>query len=212
MEFEDVVRKRRMIRDYRPDPVDSALVDMILDLGRRVPSAGFSQGIDFVVLEGPAQTARFWDCTLPTEKRASFPWPGLLVAPVLVLPMADQRAYLSRYSEPDKRHAGLGDDADAWPVPYWHVDTGMAAMVVLQAAVDNGLGALFFGIFSNEDTLLRELGVPPDVRPIGAIALGYPTDEALARTREASAKSRPRRRLDEVIHRNGWNSAAPVRP
>ena len=206
MEFEQVVRSRRMVRDFRPHPVEPALVDRILDLGRRVPSAGYSQGIDFIVLEGKTQTARFWNCTLPEEKRPSFPWPGLLNAPVLILPMADQRAYLSRYSEPDKRHAGLGDAADSWPVPYWHVDTGMAAMVVLQAAVDNGLGALFFGIFSNEDALLRELGVPTDVRPIGAIALGHATEAALTTKIEASAKSRPRRPLHDVIHRNGWNS------
>lgn len=206
MEFEKVVRTRRMIRDFRPDPVDPHLVDRILDLGRRVPSAGYSQGIDFIVLEGATQTARFWDCTLPQEKRPGFPWPGLLAAPVLVLPMADQRAYLSRYSEDDKRHAGLGTDAQAWPIPYWHVDTGMAAMVILQAAVDNGLGALFFGIFSNEDKLLRELGVPADVRPIGAIAMGYPTAQALATSNEASAKTRPRRPLEDLIHRNGWRT------
>jgi nitroreductase len=204
MEFESVVRSRRMIRDFRPDAVKPELLDELLDLARRVPSAGFSQGIDFIVLEGPEQTARFWDRTLPADRREKFPWPGLLLAPVVVLPMSDERAYLSRYSEPDKQHAGLGDSRDSWPVPYWHIDTGMAAMVLLQAAVNAGLGALFFGIFANEAELLCDLGVPTGVRPIGAIALGYPTEAALARKSEASAKSRSRRDLTEIVHRNGW--------
>jgi nitroreductase len=204
MEFESVVRSRRMIRDYRSDPVAPELLDRLLDLARRVPSAGFSQGIDFVVLEGAEQTACFWDRTLPVDRRENFPWPGLLRAPVIVLPMSDERAYLSRYSEPDKQHAGLGNSGDSWPVPYWHIDTGMAAMVLLQAAVNAGLGALFFGIFNNEAQLLADLAVPAGVRPIGAIALGYPSEAALARKSEASAKSRSRRDLNEIIHRNGW--------
>jgi nitroreductase len=204
MDFESVVRSRRMIRDFRKDPVAPELLDELLDLARRVPSAGFSQGIDFVVLEGSEQTARFWDRTLPLERRENFPWPGLLQAPVIVLPMSDERAYLSRYSEPDKQHAGLGGSSDSWPVPYWHIDTGMAAMVLLQAAVNAGLGALFFGIFANESQLLGDLGIPSGVRPIGAIALGYPTEAALTRKSEASAKSRSRRELREVVHRNGW--------
>jgi nitroreductase len=204
MEFESVIRSRRMVRDYRPDMVPAATVDHILDLARRVPSAGFSQGIDFIVFEGAEQTSRFWNHTLPAERRENFPWPGLLRAPVIVLPMSDERAYLSRYSEPDKKHAGLGGSGDAWPVPYWHIDTGMAAMVVLQAAVDAGLGALFFGIFNNETSLLCDLGVPSGVRPIGAIALGYPTESAKQTKREASGKSRARRDLNDIIHRNAW--------
>jgi nitroreductase len=203
MEFESVIRSRRMTRDFRPDPIDPLIVDAMLDLARRVPTAGFSQGVDFVVLEND-QTHRFWDQTLPVDKRDGFPWPGLLRAPVIVLPMADERAYLDRYSAPDKAHAGLGESTDAWPVPYWFIDTGMAAMVLLQAAVDRGLGALFFGIFANERALLESLGVPTGVRPVGAIALGYPTVAATATKREASAKTRQRRPLSETIHRNGW--------
>jgi nitroreductase len=204
MDFEDVVRSRRMTRDFRPDVLDPVLVDHLLDLARRVPSAGFSQGIDFVVLEGPEQTARFWDRTLPLERRAGFAWPGLLRAPVIVIPMADESAYVKRYAQPDKAHAGLGESAASWPVPYWHIDAGMAAMVLLQACVNAGLGALFFGIFANEAELLAELGVPAPIRPIGAIAIGHPTDAARAVKREASAARRPRRRLTDTIHRNGW--------
>ena len=203
MDWSDIVRSRRMCRDYEDRPVDPAVLDRILDQARRVPSAGFSQGIDFVVLEG-ADTARFWDHTLPPSERVSFPWPGLSRAPVIVLPIADEAAYLERYSQPDKAKAGLGERADAWPVPYWFIDTGMAGMALLYAVVNEGLGALFFGIFRNEATLLESLGVPAGMRPIGAIALGHPTPSARTVRREGSAAVRTRRPFNEVVHRGGW--------
>jgi nitroreductase len=192
-----------MVRDFRPDPVPREMLERMLDQARRVPSAGFSQGIDFLVLEG-ADTERFWEQTLPPAERDGFRWPGLLTAPVIVLPMADASAYLERYSQPDKARAGLGNSQDAWPVPYWFIDTGMAGMALLYAVVNEGLGALFFGIFRNEAVMLANLGVPEGKRPIGAIALGYPTDAALEAGREGSPSRRARRPLNDVVHYGRW--------
>jgi nitroreductase len=203
MDWAEIVRARRMCRDFEDRAVDAGVLDRILDQARRVPSAGFSQGIDFVVLEG-AETAHFWDHTLPASEREGFPWPGLLRAPVIVLPIADEQAYLERYRQPDKAKAGLGESADAWPVPYWFIDTGMGGMALLYAAVNEGLGALFFGIFRNEAALLSSLGVPRGKRPIGAIALGHPTEAAGAAGREGSPAVRPRRPLRDVVHRGRW--------
>jgi nitroreductase len=203
VDWTELVARRKMVRDFRPDPVDRTVLNRILDQARRVPSAGFSQGIDFLVLEG-ADTERFWSHTLPAGERAGFRWPGLLAAPVIVLPLADADAYLQRYSEPDKAPAGIGGSEDAWPVPYWFIDTGMAAMSLLYAVVNEDLGALFFGIFRNETELLAGLGVPEGKRPVGAIALGHPTEAALRIGREGSPSKRARRQLPEVVHYGGW--------
>ncbi len=151
MDFADVVRSRRMVRAFEPRPVPGAVLERVLDLARRVPAAGNTQGLDLVVLEGPEQTARYWDATLPPERREAFPWPKLLDAPVLIIPVGAPGAYVERYGEPDKAATGLGEGPGAWPVPYWYVDTAFAAMVALLAAVDEGLGALFFGQFEHED-------------------------------------------------------------
>ncbi len=204
MDWNDVVRRRRMVRDFRSDPVPREVLTRLLDDARRVPTAGFSQGIDFLVLEG-AQTELFWSHTLPAAERAEFRWPGLLHAPVIVLPLADSARYLARYSETDKARAGLGGGEDAWPVPYWFIDAGMAGMALLYGVVNEGLGALFFGIFREEMALLAALGVPEGVRPIGAIALGYPTNDGLA-SKEGSPARRARRPLDEVVHWGAWAS------
>jgi nitroreductase len=201
VELTEALRRRRMVRAFRPDPVDPEALAQVLDAGRRAPSAGHSQGWAFVVLEGAAETARYWDVTLPAGRRAGFPWPGLLAAPVLVVPCARPAVYVARYAEDDKARTGLGAGADAWSVPYWFVDTGMASMAMLLAAVDVGLGACFFGLFDHEAALKTALGIPDDVRPVGTIALGHPAPDA---DRPSRSAARGRRRLDDVVHRGGW--------
>ncbi len=148
-EFADVVRRRRMTRSFADSPLAVGQIDDLVRLAARAPSAGKTQGWHLVVLEG-AETARFWDITLPQERRASFRWRGLLKAPAILLPLADPAAYVDRYSEPDKIATGLGVGPDAWPAPYWTIDASMSVMTLLLGAQDAGLGALFFGIFNNE--------------------------------------------------------------
>ncbi len=189
-----------MVRAFRPEPVAPAVLDGVLDAARRAPSAGFAQGVDLVVLEG-ADTARYWDTSLPGPRREGFPWPGLLAAPVLVVVAADPRAYVTRYSEPDKARTGLGTGSEAWPQPMWFVDAGMAAMALLLAAVDAGLGACFFGVFEHEAALCDALGVPEPVRLAGTVALGHADPEADRRSRSAGRARRP---AADQVHRGGW--------
>ena len=106
-EFADVVRRRRMTRAFDGRPVPPELIEDLVDLASRAPSAGKTQGWHLVVLEGD-ETARFWDITLPPMRRGTFRWQRLIDAPVIALPLADPRAYTERYSEPDKRATGLG--------------------------------------------------------------------------------------------------------
>jgi hypothetical protein len=136
VEFADAVRSRRMVRRFRPDPVDPVLIEELLTLAQRAPSAGFSQGFEFLVLHGPQETATFFDVTGSRawwEKAA----PAVLLAPALVIPLADKQAYLDRYAMPDKAGSGLHRE-DAWPQPYWLTDTAFAAMILQLAAVDRG--------------------------------------------------------------------------
>lgn len=194
-----MVRARKMVRNYRPEPVEPALVDELLTLATKGPSAGNTWGTHFVVLEGE-QTQRYWDLTLPQDKRANFPWPGLLDAPVIVLPCGDADAYVQRYSQPDKARTGLGSSAEAWSIPYWHIDTAMATMTLLHAATNAGLGALFFGVFDHEAAVCEALGIPGSVRPIGAVALGWPGDT----DRMSKSAKRGRPALDDIVHRGTW--------
>ncbi len=139
----------------------------------RVPSAGYSQGFAFVVLSDPGQRGLFWETTSGPAWRGESESVSLTRAPVVIVPLAHEQAYLDRYALPDKAHTPLSNEAH-WPVPYWDVDTGFGVMLILLTAVDLGLGALFFAIFQGQPALMDCLGVPEGYRPIGAIAVGHP--------------------------------------
>ena len=198
MEFQDVVRKRRMVRSFEDRPLPREVVERILSNAQRAPSAGFSQGWAFVVFEGPEQTRSYWDAVGP-EDPDTFRWPDLYRAPLLIVCLSNKQAYLDRYAEPDK---GWTDRAEArWPAPYWDIDAGMAAMLMLLTAVDAGLGALFFGVPPEKIGRLRErFGIPPELHPIGTVAVGYPKPHD---PRSGSLK-RGRRPSEEVVHRGRW--------
>jgi nitroreductase len=200
LEFADVIRRRRMVRSFDRRPVPAAEVDRLIDLARRAPSAGNTQAWAFVVLAGD-ETARLWDVTLPAGRRATFRWPGLVDAPVVIVPVVRPGAYVERYGEPDKASTGLGSGSDAWPVPYWWVDAGMAVHGLLLGAVDAGLGALFYGLFEHESAALAALGVPAGWRAVGAVALGWPAPSG---DDPGRSSTRPRPPLSEVIHRGRW--------
>jgi nitroreductase len=188
-----------MTRAFLDTPIDPAALDHLLDRARRAPSAGNTGAIEFLVLEGPTQTATYWDTTLPADKRPSFPWPHLLDAPVLIVPWVNPAAYAERYRENDKAHTGLGAGIEAWPVPYWFVDGGAVVMSLLLGAEAAGLGALLFGVFDHEDAVRERFGVPAGRRAVGAIAIG---EAAPDRPSASAGRSRPP--LSQVLHRGRW--------
>ena len=184
-----------MVRKFTSDPVSAESVDRILRNATRGPSAGFSQGQAFLVLEG-AELEAFW------AVGAAWVHESARTAPLVIVPLSSKRVYLDRYAEDDK---GWTDrDESHWPVPYWHIDTGMAALLILQTVVDEGLGAVFFGFAPELVTEFRErFGVPEDHEPIGAIAIGHSDEPKPTFT---SAITRRRRSLDDVVHRGRWTS------
>ena len=203
MELQEVVRRRRMVRRYADTPVDPEAVDRMLAHAQRAPSAGFSQGWAFLLLDTADDVARFWAATTPAHADPAEPsaWlAGMRTAPVVIVPLACRDAYLDRYTEHDK--GWVDREESRWPVPYWYVDTGMAALLILQTAVDAGLGACFFGIPGERTEAFREaFGVPGDHEPIGAITVGHPADDP----GPPGSPARRARRQD-VVHRGRWST------
>lgn len=203
MEFQDVVRRRRMVRNYAPRPVDPAIVDRALENATRAPSAGFSQGWAFVVLDTPADVERFWRASSDDVDAPNSWLAGMMRAPVVILPCSIKAAYLDRYAEPDK---GWTDRDEArWPMPFWHLDAAMASLLILQTATDAGLGACFFGVVPERVDAVREaFAIPPGHDPIGVITLGHPADGGA----QGSPARRRRRPWQETVHRGGWRDSA----
>jgi nitroreductase len=198
MEFADVVRRRRMIRNYDPDrAVPPELIDKMLEYAIRAPSAGFSQGWGFLVLTTPAERTAFWDATweggIPDSWLA-----GMKLAPVLIIAHSNKDIYLDRYAQTDK---GWTDrDESRWPVPYWDIDTGFASMLMMLGAVDEGLDTCFFGVPPEKMADYRTaFDVPAAYTPIGVLSVGYRAPD-----RKSPSLKRGRRPVDEVVHRGRW--------
>ncbi|WP_433384962.1 nitroreductase family protein [Actinoplanes sp. CA-142083] len=202
MEFAEVVRKRRMVRTYDPDrPVAPEIVDKIVKHGLRAPSAGFSQGWGFLVLTDQADRDRYWSVT--TGGEAEPVWRGdwltrMRIAPVIIVCLANKSAYLERYAQPDK---GWTDKSEKhWPVPYWDIDTGFAALLMHLSAVDEGLGSCFFGIPVEMTQSFKDaFGVPEEYNPIGTLTVGY-----RATDKKSPSLKRGHRPVDEVVHHGRW--------
>ena len=198
MDFAQVVGRRRMVRNYRPDPIAADKLERIIRAARRAPSAGFSQGQSFLVVQQEELRRRIAEiCGEPGYVVRGFdPW--LSVAPVHVVCCTSEAAYHERYSEPDKR-ASEGRERQ-WPVPFWYVDAGCSLMLLLLAAVDEGLAAGFLGLSEPRTADLKELlGIPEEVVPVGLVTLGMP-----AKDRRSSSLSRGWKDRDSVIRWERW--------
>ncbi|MEO8293206.1 MAG: nitroreductase family protein [Actinomycetota bacterium] len=199
MEFREVVGRRRMIRRFDQRPVPPETIDRIVDIGRRAPSAGFSQGLELLVLDDPDTVGAFW--TLTNDPGGGWDSDAIAVGPtVIIVPLPDADRYTQRYAEPDKIAYGM-DQRERWPVKFWDIDAAMAAMLMLLAAVDEGLGGWFFGITHGERALLDRFHVPAGLRPIGILGLGYRAEDEEP---TGSWLARERRPLRDQLHRNGW--------
>jgi nitroreductase len=204
MEFQDVVDRRRMVRNYAERPVDPDVVERALRNATHAPSAGFSQGWAFLVLDTPADVRRWWEVTTdPADLEAPDDWlAGMMRAPVVIVPCSSKAAYLRRYAEKDK--AGTDLSEARWPMPFWHMDAAMASLLILQTAVDAGLGGCFFGIPVDKEVAVRtEFGIEPDFDPVGVITLGHRTGDT---GNAGSPARRARRPLDDVVHRGHWSA------
>ncbi len=201
MEFADVVRRRKMVRNYTEEPVDPVVVERALANAVRAPSAGFSQGWGFLVLDTPEDVRRYWAATADNLDRPDQWLGGMMRAPVVIVPCSSKAAYLGRYAEPDK---GWTDQDEArWPVPFWHMDAAMASLLILQTAVDEGLGACFFGIPPEKvPTVRAEFAIPDAFDPVGCLTIGHPAPTPGAK---GSPSRRRRKELDEVVHRGRWS-------
>jgi nitroreductase len=192
-----------MVRDYDPDrPVPAELRERLLEHAIRAPSAGFSQGWAFLVLETPEDRERFWRATTSAEDEARMAdWlVRMRRAPLLVVPLSHKAAYLERYAQPDKGWADRAEER--WPVPYWHIDVGMAALLMMLTAIDEGLGTCFIGILPEHlPPCKAEFGIPEALEPIGAVTVGHRSPEEAPNRARFAARRRP---AADVIHRGRW--------
>jgi nitroreductase len=205
MEFDEVVRRRRMVRGYDPDrPIPPELVDKIVRHGLRAPSAGFSQGWSFLVLTEPADRDLFWASTADGDGGPGDWLARMRTAPLVIVACSNKSVYLDRYAQPDK---GWADRAESrWPVPFWDIDTGFATLLMHLTAVNEDLGSCFIGLPAARVGAFKEaFGVPAEFSPIGALTVGYRGAD-----KRSPSLRRGHRPVADVVHHGRWASAGEV--
>ncbi len=192
-----------MVRSYRSTPIDAVVVDRILDAARRAPSAGFSQGVELVVVTSDAGRRRLAADAHEAEFLARGFDPWLSAAPVHIVVACDPDAYRSRYGEADKT---ASTPPDEWTAPYWWVDAGAVLMMLLLASEDEGLAAGFLGSHAFDD-LAAVTGVPAGYETVGLVTVGHAAEP----TRKPS-RPRRRRQVSEVEHSETWGAPRRIEP
>jgi nitroreductase len=201
VELAEILLQRRMVRAYTDEPVSPEAVERIVATVRRAPSGGYSQGQRLVVVTDPETRRRLAELAGEVEYVAGGFEPWISQAPVHVVVCTREEDYHERYRQPDKLRGG---EEIEWPVPYWFVDAGAALMLLLLAAIDEGLAAGTYGVLADAvDPLKRLLGIPADVHFVAVVTLGHPaaSDASSARS---SRRIRGRRPLEELVRRERW--------
>lgn len=191
-----------MVRNYADRPVADDALDRILERAQKAPSAGFSQGVSFVVVTDAERRGAIARLADEDEYVADGFDPWISRAPVHIVICVRKDAYLERYREEDKGgEKGPSATEAGWPVPYWWVDAGASMMLLLLSAVDEGLAGGFLGSH-NLEGLSDLLGIPDDVSPIGVVTIGHAAPD-----RRSGSLARGRR--SDTIHRERWAGSAP---
>ncbi|GAC1443621.1 MAG: nitroreductase family protein [Chloroflexota bacterium] len=197
MEFADVVRKRRMVRHFTSEPVSWEVVERIVETAQRAPSAGFSQGVSFVVVTDENTRKRVGEIAGEEHYTAGGFHSFVSEAPVQIIVCTSEKVYKDRYREADKK-PDPNEPEHEWPVPYWHTDAGMALVLILLAAVNEGLAGAFVGVWDQEG-LQSLLGIPQHFVPIGVTMIGHGEKDV-----PSPSLKRGRRKLEDVLHRERW--------
>lgn len=172
--FASVVKRRRMIRKYEDRPVPEEEIRALLRYAVRAPSAGNLQPWEFILVRDPEVRAQL--------AKAAMNQNSVATAPIIIATCADIQR--------------MGEKYGTRGAFYSLVDTAFASLLILLGATERGLGACFVGAYNPEE-VARIFGLPPHIRPVGLITLGYPAEKP----RKPTNKKIP---LESLIHENTW--------
>jgi nitroreductase len=183
-----------MVRNFAPDNVPDVIVNRILELAQHGPSAGYSQGVAYVVIRDPKTKKAIGgeEAFLPNGFHNFVSY-----APVLIVVCVSEQLYHKRYTETDKLQDGKEIE---WPTPYWFFDAGASSMIILLAAVAMNYAAAFVGLERADIIKVRKLlGIPEEFHPVGVISLGKPAPD-----KKSPSLKRGRKKFEQVVHFEQW--------
>jgi nitroreductase len=199
MDLRDILKRRRMVRHYTGEAIPRETLERIVTTVRSAPSAGFSQGQRLLVVDDSGLLADLAALAAGPDDPELEPW--FPSAPAHVLVLTREADYHERYRSDDKLQDGQEIE---WPVPFWYVDAGATLMLVLLAAIDEGLSAGVYGVPVEQDPAWRALlGIPDDLRIVAGVTVGRGAPDP-GWSEKTSRATQRRRALDELVRWNTW--------
>ena len=176
MEFEQVIRKRRMSREFDPaKQIPEKIITKLLRNAHRAPSAGHTQVQEFIIVRDRVIKRKLRQVAVDQEYVEE--------APTLII-------VCSNTSRSERRYGKRGREF------YSIMDGAFASMLILLTAVNERIGAGFVGAFE-DDKVAEILKLPRYVKPVGIITLGYPKETEPAERLERLA-------IEDVTHYEKW--------
>jgi len=196
--FSALLRKRTQVYGFKARPIPEKVLMMVLEDAIHVPSAGFTQDFDLIVVKNPLTRKQLAEASHESEylKLGMSKSEFISTAPVIVIPCANKKRYEDKYGTAEK----------SGRLPWWLIDAGFASLALILSAFEHGLAAAFLGALDDVD-VAEILDLPKDhtVVPLALVPLGYKSFEDKALWDERSKKTEyTRRPLDNIVHWNKW--------
>lgn len=155
MEFEEVLKKRRSVREFEAKEVPEEKIRKILELSNLAPSAGNLQARKLVLIKDRETKERVAQAAADQD--------FITAAPVVFIVCADPEGSALKYGQRGRELYSI-QDADIF------------ASYLQLAATSLGLSSCWVGGF-DEEKIKRVLGLPERLKPIAVIPVGYPAEK-----------------------------------
>jgi len=157
-----LLKSRRSIRRYRPDPVPDEMVTQILEAGRWAPSASNRQPWSFVVVRDEAIRQQIGQHAAYYFVR----WAHVAEAPMIIVLCGDTGKRLYRQ--------------------YLHEDIGLAGSQIMLQAKVMGLGTCWVGVVdaAGRKQIAAILKLPEHLEVVGLLTVGFPAEDPPAPPRK----------------------------
>ncbi len=192
------ILQRRSIRRFKNMRVPDTALEKCIDAARLAPSGRNHQFLEFVTINDPELTKAMFDniggsAKLPPEQGGPRPDQTARAYTIILINKAKEGA------NPERRKISL-------------YDVGMAAENIILTALEQGLGCCPILMFNEKDIRLI-LNIPDEYDLMLVIAMGYPDEAPVAEpvkdstniyVDEKNVRHVPKRRLADVMHKNGF--------
>ncbi len=185
--LENLLNNRKVVRSYQKAKVDKNSLEKIAKNSIKIPTAGFSRGIEilntFDVAKIKIVSEIFNENIFKKDNQS--PWISNSIA--LFFLMLNEDEYHKRYSSSDKKNAV---NPKEWDVPYWYVDAGAALMNCLLLIEEQGFASGFMGLHNIDRKKVHDLfKIPNEYQIVGMITAGV-EDSNVVSSKEKSIKKK----------------------